>query len=253
LFKNTIYKLEEDNDLISLLSSKNKYTIVKDTESDNFVCNCYDYSTYLLPCSHIFYVRKHKSLPIFEPEMISWKNGFLLDKNTIEPSNNVTFNSNRRKIHIPSMNRFVVPESNFLTTTESKFIEVRRIMNNLTQIIIKDSDSHMNDRMQIILQINDLFERKIAFKIQPLDENGIIQQLNVNQQDLSSYQTTIDGSIKNSTMSSSSSNQSSSSQFSQQPTCSKQDEAQSGCFVKINFGNKDLVKSAPKRGAPTKD
>ncbi|RNA04707.1 FAR1-RELATED SEQUENCE 3 [Brachionus plicatilis] len=79
LSKENTYKLEKSDSKITLISTKNTYEVIFNTSEELYVCNCYDFSTYNLPCRHILFVRKSKDIPNIEPNMINerWKNKLL--------------------------------------------------------------------------------------------------------------------------------------------------------------------------------
>ncbi|CAF1099015.1 unnamed protein product, partial [Brachionus calyciflorus] len=264
---NNQYKIEEFDDLIKLIS-KFSYNLKFDKVSGQFSCDCFDFSTNNLPCRHVLYVRKYKNLPIVEPNMICerWKHVVFRSTITSETdSSNLIVNSNgRRTIQMQNMNRIASTRSDFLSPTKTRFIECKRILNRLGEIVSRDSEDTYNYRLQTLLQITDLWEKNETFTIKPIQEvNQLNQRVIVNNDDLSRYESLINAedidsnvsanhdSNSNSFLCSTATTSSQSSSTTNSLPTSSQD-IQSGCFVKINLNGRSLVKSAPKRGAPTK-
>ncbi|CAF1156646.1 unnamed protein product, partial [Brachionus calyciflorus] len=194
-----------------------------------------DYSTYNLPCRHILFVRKSKDIPIIEPSMINerWKNK-IFEKSSVNQEQNKIINSNgRRTIQMSNMNR--IQSSEFLSPTKSKFFECHR--------------------MQIMLQIKELWESSVDFTIKPIIESNLAnKRIEINQEDLSRYESIIqtDSDLP---CCSNSNNQVETNLVDSISTSSETEEEnlnQNQNFVKIDLTGKSFVKSAPKRGAPTK-
>ena len=63
------YKIEQTDQFVTLSSINNNYQVA-DYESNSPRCSCYENRQSLLPCKHIFFVRKHLNLPLFHTDFI---------------------------------------------------------------------------------------------------------------------------------------------------------------------------------------
>ena len=179
------YNYVEIDNTYKIKSTKDTYYI----NSLLSTCTCLSSSNMILPCKHIFFLRRIKNLNIFDIEMIPirWQNSVYNEKT----SNDLTDIPNfQQTIIIPNLNSVNSINKNSQKdstqpkpTQNSRFSKAHRFLQELAGTFINDNESEYNDKIQLLLTIKEMWENNVQFEIKPIYEKEL-------QLEITSYATT---------------------------------------------------------------
>lgn len=135
-------------------------------------CQCGDFSSMLLPCRHIFAVRKHQHIPLFSKDLchIRWTRSYYLTKQRVGVVNsNITAN----------ISCTVSRKQKILTLTEKRKAAIA-ITNSLVELLSLSSNSEFNHKLEILKKLEFCWKSGQQISINTIDD----EQANTNDNDI---------------------------------------------------------------------
>ena len=169
------YKYIKLDNYIKIDSIKDTY-YTTDLET-NPKCTCLASTSMLMPCKHIFYLRRVEGLEIFDESMIN-----LRWKKNIDPENKTPIPSSlTRIIRIPNLNAAKSIQSQPISSSKepakskgnSRFAKAHRFLQELAGTFVNDSEALYLSKLQQLCEIKEYWENNVSFNITPIDTTNI--------------------------------------------------------------------------------